>query len=324
MWIYLICGFLFIVAGILLYQNHQYKQHKYEIISRNEAIEQENTQIAQQNEALKKEYSEKQEQVTNIKNLVVAQERILESTRRTTEVLKTQARDAKEEIENIKAQAEEQADIKYQEAIADLRQLWEQEQSRYRSLLLATLDEKAQEEAKVADLQAKQQAYIEEKARQEKIAAEQDYWRLALSKTDEMDVNILRNIQLQLTHKDAIDKVLWSVYFKPAFDILSSHTFTSANKVSGIYRITCLSNGKMYVGQSVDIKTRWTQHIKAGLAFAPASNALYRAMQEYGVQNFTFEILEEVPPLKLNERESYYIDFYKTRDIGLNNTRGGA
>ena len=80
----------------------------------------------------------------------------------------------------------------------------------------------------------------------------------------------------------------------------------------------------MYVGQSVDIKTRWTQHIKAGLAFAPASNALYRAMQEYGVQNFTFEILEEVPPLKLNERESYYIDFYKTRDIGLNNTRGGA
>ena len=37
-----------------------------------------------------------------------------------------------------------------------------------------------------------------------------------------------------------------------------------------------------------------------------------------------FEILEEVSRDKLNERETYWIDFYRTKDYGLNTTRGGA
>lgn len=47
-------------------------------------------------------------------------------------------------------------------------------------------------------------------------------------------------------------------------------------------------------------------------------------MQSSGQNNFTFEILEEVPRDKLNEREIYWIKFYKTREMGLNSTRGGS
>nr|DAG20585.1 MAG TPA: intron associated endonuclease [Caudoviricetes sp.] len=47
-------------------------------------------------------------------------------------------------------------------------------------------------------------------------------------------------------------------------------------------------------------------------------------MQKSGQYNFIFEILEEVPRVSLNERETYWINFYKTKDYGLNSTRGGS
>jgi hypothetical protein len=47
-------------------------------------------------------------------------------------------------------------------------------------------------------------------------------------------------------------------------------------------------------------------------------------MKEYGDHNFTFEILEEVPRANLNEREVYWIDFYRTQDFGFNGNKGGS
>jgi hypothetical protein len=47
-------------------------------------------------------------------------------------------------------------------------------------------------------------------------------------------------------------------------------------------------------------------------------------MKKYGPENFTFEILETVERAKLNERESYWIDFYKTKEFGMNGTKGNS
>jgi len=47
-------------------------------------------------------------------------------------------------------------------------------------------------------------------------------------------------------------------------------------------------------------------------------------MQKSGVHNFVFEVLEEVARDKLNERETYWIEFYKTKELGLNGTKGGV
>ena len=41
-----------------------------------------------------------------------------------------------------------------------------------------------------------------------------------------------------------------------------------------------------------------------------------------GPENFTFEILEKVEKDELKERESYYIDFYDSKNYGLNTVRG--
>ena len=41
-------------------------------------------------------------------------------------------------------------------------------------------------------------------------------------------------------------------------------------------------------------------------------------MQENGLENFSFELLEECLPEELNEKEKFYINLYQTNDFGYN------
>lgn len=47
-------------------------------------------------------------------------------------------------------------------------------------------------------------------------------------------------------------------------------------------------------------------------------------MQELGLSNFSFVILEQCDQSKLNEREKFYIDYYNSQIWGFNETKGGA
>ena len=93
----------------------------------------------------------------------------------------------------------------------------------------------------------------------------------------------------------------------------------------GIYKITNQVNGKIYIGQSVHIKTRWQQH-KQEAKLNRTNNLLYNAMRKYGVENFIFEIIEECTKEQLNEREIYWIKYYNSfnSDKGYNMTPGGS
>lgn len=92
----------------------------------------------------------------------------------------------------------------------------------------------------------------------------------------------------------------------------------------GIYKIENKINGKIYIGQSIAIKTRWRQHryeAQTGESQAP----LYLALRKYGIENFSFEVLEECPQELLNEKEIFWIAHYKSndRDFGYNVLAGG-
>jgi group I intron endonuclease len=91
----------------------------------------------------------------------------------------------------------------------------------------------------------------------------------------------------------------------------------------GIYCWTNKTNGKKYIGQSVDIYKRKNAHISsAGKYETLFSKALYK----YGLNNFDFKILEETKKEKLNEKEIYYIkelNSYYKNEHGYNMTRGG-
>ena len=67
--------------------------------------------------------------------------------------------------------------------------------------------------------------------------------------------------------------------------------------MQGIYKIENLINGKCYVGQSVNIKARWSEH-KAdakGKDKRLYNYPLYQAIRKYGLRSFKFSVLELVP-----------------------------
>ena len=45
-------------------------------------------------------------------------------------------------------------------------------------------------------------------------------------------------------------------------------------------------------------------------------------MQEEGIWNFSWELLEECPREQLNEKERYYIELYQSESFGYNSTKG--
>ena len=92
----------------------------------------------------------------------------------------------------------------------------------------------------------------------------------------------------------------------------------------GVYKITNNTNNKSYIGISVDIEHRWKDH-KLPYNWSRESNkVLYQAFIKYGIQNFTFEVLEECERASLNDRETHYIQFYEAQTWGYNMNRGGS
>ncbi len=96
-----------------------------------------------------------------------------------------------------------------------------------------------------------------------------------------------------------------------------------------IYKITNKKNGKVYIGRHCGTSTaRWKQHLKAALDNTRPEH-LYRAMNSHGIENFTYEILEEHPyhvgDEFLNEREKFFIKKFQSRSNqnGYNMTDGG-
>lgn len=84
----------------------------------------------------------------------------------------------------------------------------------------------------------------------------------------------------------------------------------------GIYKITNKINGNSYIGQSIDIKRRFSEH----RCISKESNiSLKKAFSKYGKENFEFEILEECKANELDKKEMYYIELLKpkyNRDSG--------
>ena len=85
-------------------------------------------------------------------------------------------------------------------------------------------------------------------------------------------------------------------------------------------------NNKIYIGQSVDIYTRWKQH-KADLRHRNHENKhLENAWHKYGEKNFEFSILCECEEEQLNTIEQYYILCFESINpkIGYNKDYGGS
>lgn len=285
-----------------------------ELIQKNQQLSYERevleTQIKQASEALEKEIARsKSIQCNNDTLKIQAEQQALEAYEQKIKALDLEYQEHHRKLREVLTETAEYVDYQKEQLNKDLEAIKESQRVEIR---------------KLDELKAKQQTYIEARKRAQEIHDKQDFYRLVIFPEDENDIALLRDLQKRMCRKDSIDKLIWENYFKKAFDELSSHIYRGTTKIIGIYKITDLITGLEYIGQSLDCRERTRQHIKNALTYGKASNKLYQAMQEHGLQNFTFEILEEVTKDKLNEREKYWIDFYDTKESGLNGTKGNG
>lgn len=94
---------------------------------------------------------------------------------------------------------------------------------------------------------------------------------------------------------------------------------------SGIYCIENKINHKKYIGQSVDINDRWRKHISELNHNTHDNSYLQNAWNKYGRDIFEFNVIEYCKISELDDRENYYINYYKTlnREFGYNLKSGG-
>ena len=94
----------------------------------------------------------------------------------------------------------------------------------------------------------------------------------------------------------------------------------------GIYMIQNKVNGKIYIGQAVDIEKRWKDHKKCLRNNRHHNEHLQNTWNKYGEDNFEFTIICECEENQLNTMEEYYIFELMSydSDFGYNKSYGGG
>lgn len=161
---------------------------------------------------------------------------------------------------------------------------------------------------------AAQEALLKEKQIKEQL----DFYCLHISPEEQDDILTLERVKTKLHQPRILCMLIWSTYFQKQMTSLCNNII-GINKISGIYKITNQKTNECYIGQAVDIATRWKNHAKYGLGIdTPQNNKLYKAMQEDGLWNFSWELLEKCPKEQLDEKEQFYINLYQSKEYGYN------
>lgn len=160
---------------------------------------------------------------------------------------------------------------------------------------------------KIKELREEQNNLIEHLKKQESIKEKQDFYRLQITAAEQEDIEKLKVIATQLNNSTILYKLIWENYYKNSFNAMVGRVLPKTT-ICGIYKITEIETQKCYIGQGVDLKKRWNTHCRRGIkAEIGTANRLYTELFNKGLENFTFEIVEEVSKDKLTERERFWI-----------------
>lgn len=172
------------------------------------------------------------------------------------------------------------------------------------------------------NLKKARSAAIEAARREKEIKENSSFYCIEITDEDKADIARLETVAKTLNKPRVLHMLVWQTYYQKPLKSLSANIL-GAKIVTGIYKITNIITNECYIGQAVDIASRFAEHCKCGLGIdTPAGNKLYKAMQEYGLYNFAFECLEECDLKHLNERERNYIEFYQSYEFGYNSNAG--
>lgn len=359
--LYILCAIIpAIISSYLVYQH--YRNKNILIVQRNELMEQENEKIKQANEQCKLENNQLSFQNSMIKQRqesLIQQNEEIEGLNEQYNILKNSISLAERDISHLKTQQDTlnsilteingQIELSQQTAATAAEDFYNSELAAAKERLKLTLlleQEKyqkaiqeseenfniqrqliaetiAQLQGELSSIQSKHNAAIEEARRKEEMETQLDFYRVQIPEEDRNEINALLSIKHLLSNKRNLYMLIWTSYYSKRVNELAVRVLGSKT-VSGIYRITNIETQQMYIGQARDVRERWREHLKSALGIdTPSSTKLYPNMMKYGVENFTFELLEMcADTTQLNEKERYWIDFYDTYNNGLNSNRG--
>ena len=194
----------------------------------------------------------------------------------------------------------------------------------YANLQQKLIDETEEYRKELDKLKETRAAAIEALVREKEIEEKLSFYCLQISEKDLADVKILEEVKIKLNNERILCMLIWQTFFQKSMNTLCANVLGAGTKC-GIYKITNILTKECYIGQAVNIADRWKQHAKCGLGIdTPAGNKLYKAIKEYGIWNFSWELLEECPPAQLNEKEKFYISLYDSYNFGYNSNRGNS
>lgn len=172
------------------------------------------------------------------------------------------------------------------------------------------------------NLKATRAAAHEALLKEQEVKDNKDNYRLLPSQADLTDARRLEIVKRELNKPRILSMLIWQTYWQPLAKKQFPQILQDKTKC-GIYKITNIITDECYIGQSVDVYKRWCEHCKCGLGIdTPPGNKLYKSIQEYGLENFTFELLTECTQSELNEKERYFIELYQADTFGFNSTGG--
>ena len=232
----------------------------------------------------------------------------------------------KKEVQNFIDQSEQLAKDKaaaiYEKSLLIQKEKFEQQISRYKEIE-DSLDHRIEKTKEVLEsLKQTRAAAIRAALKEEEVKKNKNDYCLILPIEYGNDIKILRSVANQIAKPRAIGMCIWSNYYLPLAKekipkILGKST------ICGIYKITNLKTKECYIGQSVDVKKRIYDHLKAACGVdTPKDNLLYQAMKKYGIENFSIELLQECTNQELNQKEKYFIELYQSHIYGYNKTSG--
>ena len=295
------------------------------------------TKVNTENKKINIQLEEKQQRlnynIIELENEIITKERILEKDEDQINIYKRELTDLQNNISKTIDNQQEMSrkafenyckvlDNKYKEEEEEYEQYKDTLQTAYSNLQLQLMREADEAREELAKIEATRAAAIQAQIKEKEIEENSSFYCLQVTDSELRDIAVLESIKPKLNNERILSMLIWQTYWRTPMTNLCNNVIGKITK-TGIYKITNQKTKECYIGQAVDLASRWKDHAKCGLGIdTPVGNKLYRSMQEFGIQNFSWEVLEECERKDLDEKEKYYINLYMSKEYGFNTLKG--
>lgn len=274
------------------------------------------------NKELKKEYQRLQDSVGQQKREFTELESKTEYLKSQKAQLYTELNELNEIVNKTKESNEQIANDAYCNYATLLEQSYKETEATFDSNMRSLKRDITNLNQELDKLKATRAAAHEALLKEQEVKENKDNYKLSPSQGDLADARRLELVKRELNKPRILSMLIWQTYWQPLAKKQFPLILQDKTKC-GIYKITNQLTDESYIGQSVDVYKRWCEHCKCGLGIdTPPGNKLYKAIQDYGLENFTFELLVECPQSELNEKENYFIELYQADTFGYNGNKG--